>query len=429
MEGLRERLRRQLVAARGRTLELIEAASESDLARRADPSLGPGLWDLGHLASFEDLWGVRRVLGERARVTAPELDELYDAFEQPRSARTDLPLLGRDEALALLESVRARTLGGLEEAQLDGDDPLQRAGFVYSMLVQHEAQHQETLLQSLHHLGIAIPTANVDLEREVVDDERRIALPGAVIEIGQTVSWGPYDNERPAHRLELAPFALDQFPVTNRRFLAFVEDGGYGRGELWSDAGRAWLARSGAQFPEGWSRTDDGSWQVRRFGRNLPLDPTEPVQHISCHEAEAFGVWAGGRLPTEFEWECAAIVGRRHDPYPWGKAEIDDSRANVGQRRDGPAPVGTYPCGASSLGHEQLLGDVYEWTSSDFDGYPGFEPFPYPEYSQVFFGQGYRVLRGASWAADASLARATYRNWDLPERRQLFAGCRLAWDA
>ncbi|QDU66562.1 SUMF1/EgtB/PvdO family nonheme iron enzyme [Engelhardtia mirabilis] len=435
MDALRERLRRELAAARRRTLELVEATSAADLARRADAALGPGIWDLGHLASFEDLWGVRRVLGESERVSAPELDELYDAFEQPRSKRCDLPLLDRDGALELLERVRARTLEGLERARLTDGDDLVRSGYVWSMLVQHEAQHQETLLQSLQHLGVAIPTADPMAgepraeQAPAVDDEQRIQLPGAEVVIGGQTEWGPYDNERPRHAVELAPFALDRYPLTNRRFLAFVEAGCYARSELWTAEGRSWLARCGARSPAGWTRNDDGRWSVRRFGRQIAVDPREPVQHISCHEAEAFATWVGARLPTEFEWEHAATAGGARAPYPWGTPQIDEARANCDGRRDGPAPVGSFPRGASPLGIEQMLGDVHEWTASSFDGYRGFEPFPYPEYSQVFFDRGYRVLRGSSWAAAGALARVTYRNWDLPERRQIFAGCRLAWDA
>jgi iron(II)-dependent oxidoreductase len=167
------------------------------------------------------------------------------------------------------------------------------------------------------------------------------------------------------------------------------------------------------------------------FEHLLPLDPREPVQHVCAHEAEAFARWAGGRLPSEAEWEKAALwdpVAHRSRTYPWGEAPPGAGRANLDIAGWGPAPVGSYPAGCSAYGVEQLVGDVYEWTSSPFTGYPGYQTFPYPEYSEVFFGHGYQVLRGASWATSSWVARGTFRNWDYPQRRQVFAGVRLAWE-
>jgi iron(II)-dependent oxidoreductase len=184
--------------------------------------------------------------------------------------------------------------------------------------------------------------------------------------------------------------------------------------------------------PQGWTRDLSGGWLVARFGHIVSLDPTEPVQHISFHEAEAFARFAGGRLPTEEEWEKAATWGpdvTNPRPYPWGSDPVTPELANVGHTHFGPAPVGSHPAGASAYGVEGLLGDVYEWTSSPFVGYPGFASFPYPEYSEVFFDDPeYRVLRGASWASSFEVTRNTFRNWDYRIRRQIFSGIRLAWD-
>ena len=163
-----------------------------------------------------------------------------------------------------------------------------------------------------------------------------------------------------------------------------------------------------------------------------PLPDDEPVQHVGWYEADAYARWAGRRLPTEAEWEKAAL----YDPdtggtrrWPWGDDEPTDRHANLGQRHLGPAPIGAYPDGVSAVGCHQMVGDTWEWTSSDFRAYPGFEWFPYAEYSDVFYGPDYLVLRGSSWATDPSVGRATFRNWDFPIRRQIFAGFRTARDA
>jgi iron(II)-dependent oxidoreductase len=183
--------------------------------------------------------------------------------------------------------------------------------------------------------------------------------------------------------------------------------------------------------PSYWEPGGAGGWLVRGFDELAPVDPALPVCHVSWHEAEAHARWAGARLPTEAEWERAAAwcdAERASRPLPWGSAPAD-GRANLNQVAFRAAPAGAYPDGASPCGAEQMLGDVWEWTATAFEGYPGFRAFPYPEYAQVFFGPGYRILRGGSWATQPCAARTTFRNWDLPERRQIFSGFRLAWDA
>ncbi len=162
-----------------------------------------------------------------------------------------------------------------------------------------------------------------------------------------------------------------------------------------------------------------------------PIPGDLPVVNVGFYEAEAYARWAGKRLPTEAEWEKAALwdpeAGQAR-PYPWGDAPPDRTRANLDQLAFAPSPIGAYPEGASAYGVEQLLGDVWEWTSSHFQPYPGFEAFPYEEYSKIFFGTDYRVLRGGSWATRPSVARGTFRNWDYPIRRQIFAGFRCVQD-
>jgi iron(II)-dependent oxidoreductase len=256
----------------------------------------------------------------------------------------------------------------------------------------------------------------------------RIDADGA--SIGTDDCQRAYDNERPRHVVRPAPYWMDRTPVTNGDYLEFMNDGGYQRRELWSEAGRTWLEDSKAIAPKYWS-SEQGSWLRRSMDRVAPPDPSTPVIHVCYHEAEAFARWAGKRLPTEQEWEVAASwdpASAQPRAYPWGDRDARPTDANLDQLGFDVAPVESYPENVSPLGCYGMLGDVWEWTSSDFAGYPGFVAFPYSEYSEVFFGSEYKVLRGGSWATRVGAIRNTFRNWDYPIRRQIFSGFRCARD-
>ena len=406
----------RLDQVRRRTLALIEPLAPAELERQADPIMSPPLWDLGHIAAYEELWLVVRLgLGESLH---PDLQAVYDAFETPRARRAEVRLLDEAAARRYLEEVRARALEGLARADLSpGAGPLVADGFVYEMVAEHEAQHSETVLQALKLLppGAYVPPRARPLPANGAGDGGRVELPGGEVEVGAGPAGFAYDCERPRHRLRLAPFALARDPVTNGEHVEFIRDGGYRRPELWTEAGWAWREREGVRAPLHWQRDGEGGWVIRSFDRIEPLDPEGILCHVSAHEADAHARWAGARLPTEAEWEAAA---RDHGPA--------DEGANLDQLAFGPARRGSLPPGPSGLRH--LLGDVWEWTATEFDAYPGFRAFPYREYAEPFFGRGYRVLRGGSWATQPVAVRPTFRNWDLPERRQIFAGLRLAWD-
>ncbi len=432
VEARRRRLEADLQAVRGRTMRMIAPLDEDALERQHVSIMSPLIWDVGHVGNFEELWLVRILEGRTAH--DEKLDSVYNPFDNPRWCRGDLPFLHRDEAINYLAEIRGDVLNILRHRRFDEDDELNRDGYVFDMVVQHEAQHQETMLQALDirpdldPYPVGPPRR---ISRLAVDDTDRIHVPAGTFTTGTDDRVSAYDNERPAHTVTLDRFDIDKYPITVRRFAEFVTASGYRQPEWWTMEGWKWLQEAGHEAPQGWIPDLSGGWSVRRFGHVLPLDPAEPVVHVSFHESEAFARWAGGRLPSEAEWEKAAVwdpATDRSRRYPWGETPPTRRHANLDQSGWGPSPVGSYPAGASALGVEQLIGDVYEWTSSTFEPYPGYQTFPYPEYSEVFFGDDFRVLRGASWATSALVARATYRNWDYPIRRQIFAGFRLAWD-
>lgn len=431
-EALKTVIARELERSR-RRVHALSACDEEELLKQHSPLMSPLVWDLAHVGSQEELWLVRDVGGMAP--LRPEIDRLYDAFEHSRSARPSLPLLDPAESRAYLGEVRAKALDILDRVPLEGS-PLLERGFAFGMIVQHEQQHAETMLAT-HQLRVGEPVLHAEpldpavLRSGAVDLPREVHVPAGTCTMGSSVEPWALDNERPAHEVHVPGYWIDTVPVSNAAFAQFVEDGGYDRPEWWSAAGWAHRREAGLSAPKHW-RIEDGRWWRTRFGVVEPVPGNEPVQHVSYHEAEAYARWAGRRLPTEAEWEKAA----RHDPgtgrsrrFPWGDEDPTDRHANLGGTALRPAPVGSYPDGASPLGVRQLMGDVWEWTSSGFHPYPGFRAFPYREYSEVFFGGDYKVLRGGSWATDAAACRGTFRNWDHPVRRQIFTGFRTARDA
>jgi iron(II)-dependent oxidoreductase len=343
-----------------------------------------------------------------------------------RANRADLPLLSPDQARAYCRTVRSAALDTLDGLP---DEPYRN--FVFGMVVSHENQHDETMLQALN-LRTGPPllqdTRTLPASRAGLAGTS-VLVPGGLFVLGVDARDEPFslDNERPAHVVDVPAFRIGRVPVTNGEWRQFVDDGGYAQSRWWSARGWEHRQRAGLTAPQFW----DADGQTRtRFGRVEDVPADEPVQHVSYFEAQAYAAWAGARLPTEREWEkaCAwdpAINARRR--YPWGADEPSAARANLGGDALHPAPVGAYPAGASAYGVEQMLGDVWEWTSSALEPWPGFTPMIYQRYSQPFFGGDYRVLRGGSWAVESATLRPSFRNWDHPYRRQIFSGVRLAW--
>ncbi|MGK5682664.1 ergothioneine biosynthesis protein EgtB [Actinoplanes sp. URMC 104] len=428
-DRLRDRVAAELLRARERTALLTEAVDEDDLTRQHSPLMSPLVWDLAHVGSQEELWLVRDVGGREP--LRPDIDELYDAFKHARRDRSALPLLTPAEARRYVAQVRDKALDVLDRAPIDGGRRLVADGFAFGMIVQHEQQHDETMLAT-HQLRAGAPVLSAappPAAASVVSGE--VLVPAGPFTMGTDTEAWALDNERPAHQVFVPAFHIDRAAVTNAAYAAFIDAGGYDDPRWWSAAGWEHRQAAGLTAPAHWQRDGDG-WAATTFGRTAPIVPDEPVVHVGFHEASAYAAWAGKRLPTEAEWEKAA----RWDPatgrsrrFPWGDEPPSARHANLGQQHLRPAPAGAFPDGASPLGVHQLIGDVWEWTSSDFHGYPGFAAFPYREYSEVFFGPDYKVLRGGSFGTDRSAIRGTFRNWDYPIRRQIFSGFRCARDA
>ncbi|AYG79167.1 Hercynine oxygenase [Streptomyces hundungensis] len=428
-ELLRARALTALTAARARTGVLTSSVDDRELTAQHSPLMSPLVWDLAHIGNQEEQWLLRAVAGQDA--IRPEIDSLYDAFEHPRASRPTLPLLAPAEARRYAADVRGRALDVLERTPLRGG-PLTDAAFAFGMIAQHEQQHDETMLIT-HQLrsGPAALTAPQPPPGTTEGLPGEVLVPGGPFTMGTSTEPWALDNERPAHQRVVAAFHLDTTPVTCGAYLSFIEDGGYREARWWAPAGWAMVREHKLDAPLFW-RQEGGQWLRRRFGVTEPVPADEPVLHVSWYEADAYARWAGRRLPTEAEWEKAArhdSVSGRSRRYPWGDADPTPAHANLGQRHLRPAPAGAYPEGQSPDGVRQLMGDVWEWTASDFLPYPGFVAFPYREYSEVFFGPEHKVLRGGAFSVDEVACRGTFRNWDLPVRRQIFAGFRTARDA
>ncbi|MCV7347716.1 ergothioneine biosynthesis protein EgtB [Mycolicibacterium rhodesiae] len=424
----RETLARDLERARRRTWALTDF-DDAELHRQYSPLMSPLVWDLAHIGQQEELWLLRDGDPNRPGMLPANIEGLYDAFVHSRASRVDLPLLSPAQSRAYCNSVRAAALDVLDTLPHRDDDA--EVAFRFGLVISHENQHDETILQALNlRSGAPILAHRTTLPHGRAGlAGSSVLVPGGPFVLGVDAVSEPLslDNERPAHVVDVPAFRIGRVPVTNAEWRQFIDDGGYTQQRWWSPRGWEHRVQTELSAPEFWN--PDGT--RTRFGHVEEIPGNEPVQHVTFFEAEAYAAWVGARLPTEVEWEKAAAwdpeVGARRR-YPWGSAEPTPHRANLGGQALRPAPVGAYPDGASAYGAEQMLGDVWEWTTSPLRPWPGFTPMIYQRYSEPFFDGDYKVLRGGSWAVGADTLRPSFRNWDHPVRRQIFSGVRLAWD-
>jgi len=411
--------------ARARTLALLDGLDGEALMGPRLSIVNPLLWEIGHLAWFHEHF-VLRGLDGRPPLRA-DADSLYDSAAVPHATRWDLPLPTLDGTLAYMEQVQDALA-----ARLAGRKPTPDETYLYRLTGLHEDMHAEAFTYTRQTLGQPRPRFAAPSPDEAGPLPGDVAVGGGILRLGaeREATRFVFDNEKWAHPVEIAPFRIARAPVTNAEFAAFVEDGGYRDPRHWDADGQSWLTESGATHPAYWRRGSAG-WEVRVFENHEPLKPHRPVIHVNWHEARAWCRWAGRRLPSEAEWEAAALAERASDgslggtkrTYPWGEAAPDTSRANLDGAWLGTVDVAACPDGDSPWGCRQMMGNVWEWTESAFLPFPGFAPDAYREYSEPSFGTR-KVLRGGAWATRARMVTGMYRNFFGPDRRDVFAGFR-----
>ena len=425
LESLRE--------ARSRTLALVNDLNDEQMIGPRLDIVNPLRWEIGHVAWFQEYWLLRHLLGRSPTLSTG--DSLFDSARIAHDTRWDLPLLSKAETIAYAGKILDRVFDEYQQDDADSSPGSEDAGYFLSLTLFHEDMHAEAIAYTRQTLGYAAPEFTQALIHET-PRENISGKPGDAFIAGGTFLVGSandqrfvFDNERDAHEVQLGPFAISRTAVTNAEFAAFVDDNGYQRRELWSGAGWRWRESNKAEHPVYWER-DGSKWWRRAFDEVVPLEDSLPVVHVNWYEAEAFCRSAHRRLPTEAEWEFAAAAdpatGERTSPkriFPWGNEPATPRRANLDWQNIGPVEVRLLAEGDSALGCRQMIGNVWEWTASDFLPYPGFVAGPYKEYSAPWFGD-HKVLRGGCWTTRSRLIHNAYRNFYKPDRRDVWAGFR-----
>lgn len=398
--------------ARRRTMELVRGLSAEQLMGPKLDIVNPLLWEIGHLAWFHEYFTLRRL--DQRTPLHPRADALYDSMKVAHDTRWDLPLPDLEGTLDYMRRVEDAMV-----ERLAGRAPDAEESYLYRLTTFHEDMHDEAFTYSRQTLGYPAPDFGAAAKPGAGPLPGDVAVPGGTITLGSRPAGRfVFDNEKWAHPVELAPFRIARAPVTNADYRAFVEEGGYETRALWDEAGWAWREAADARHPVYWRREGDG-WRVRLFDREAELATHQPVVHVNWHEANAWCRWAGRRLPTEAEWQAAAGPER----YPWGAVPPGPAQANLDGRHLGCVDVAAFPGGDSAVGCRQMIGNVWEWTASDFLPYPGFSADPYEDYSAPWFGTR-KVLRGGCWATRGRMITSAYRNFFTPDRRDVVAGFR-----
>ncbi|NNE92695.1 MAG: ergothioneine biosynthesis protein EgtB [Verrucomicrobiales bacterium] len=414
--NLREKLKRDLDESDSRLRELVLTLNDEQLAVPYNPGINPPIWEMGHSAFFFERFLLRDLYGDDPRM--PGNDEMWDSFEIPHKERWRASVVpGKEVAIEYYNRViyecRAR-LDSPEELTPDEE-------YLFQYVIAHQNMHVESLIWCRQTLGYPAP-AFVEFwedEENPRKDRGDVEISGGTYYIGKPRQNGReemaadfcFDNEKPGFEMEIQPFRISRTLVSNAEYLEFVEDGGYENPDFWSFGGKFWLRESEAVAPEYWEKRD-GEWWVRRFDQWEKLRPDAPVMHVTFREANAFCQWAGRRLPTEFEWEAA-----------FGRGIANLEGCDLAGRFCGTAPVDALSENDCESGCRQMIGSAWEWTSSQYLPFAGFEVDMYAYMSTLQFAT-HNTTKGGSWATAPSLIRPTYRQAIYPNRRDMFTGIR-----
>jgi iron(II)-dependent oxidoreductase len=409
-----------LQEARRRTLELVADLSDEQMIGPRLDIVNPLRWEIGHVAWFQEYWVLRHLCGREPLLANG--DALYDSAKVAHDTRWDLPLPTKVQTIDYMTRV-IEEIGATQPRSKD-------AAYFLALALFHEDMHGEAITYTRQTLGRPVPKLTIvagdDLETTFQNIQGDAFVPGGLFTLGNTTENDfVFDNEQQTFEVVVKSFKISRTATTNGEFAKFVEDGGYKRRELWSTDGWTWRETTDADHPVYWS-FKEGAWWRRNFDQDVKLETNHPVLHVNWHEADAYCRWAGRRLPTESEWEMAASTDPGSDRkrrFPWGDEAPTAAHANLDSRNLGAADVSALPAGDSAFGCRQMIGNVWEWTASDFTPYPGFIAGPYKEYSEPWFGN-HKVLRGGCWATRSRLITNTYRNFYMPHRRDVWAGFR-----
>ena len=423
-----------LQEARTRTLDLVADLDDHQMMGPRLRSVNPLRWEIGHVAFFQEFWNLRHFRGRQPII--PNSDALYDSARVAHDTRWDLPLPSLSDTISFMRPVLDQVIN-LNQSPSDKVIEGYDQNYFLELALFHEQMHAEAITYTRQTLGYSAPKFHA--EAVLCTDESKSAsvkgdasIPGGKFILGSKEGSGfVFDNEQTQHEVQVKPFEISKTAVTQGEFAEFVEDGGYRRPDLWSENGWLWRESQNAEHPVYWEREPNGSWLRRQFDQSAKLEERKAILHVNWFEAEAYCRWAGRRLPTEAEWEMAAScesadgfgVKDRKRKYPWGDQIPSPDRANLDWRGLGCIDVDELPLSDSAFGCRQMIGNCWEWTSTDFYGYPGFRPGPYKEYSEPWFGD-HKVLRGGCWATRSSMIRNAYRNFYTPDRRDVWAGFR-----
>lgn len=417
--------------ARSRTYELVDDLDQQQLIGPKLDTVNPLQWEIGHVAYFYEFFILRQLYGRESLLGNQQADALYDSISVSHESRWDLPLLSFKETKHYMQSV----LDSLCE-RLDSPVASEQDSFIYQFGIFHEDMHSEAFLWGRQTLGYPTPrfsnVIDTSIARAAGPYPGFVDIPGGKFKLGADPNADfMFDNEKFAHEVRVQDFSIAKAAVSNIEFIAFVEAGGYQQDQYWCDEGLLWKNKNKVKHPGYWIEDGSSQWLMRQFDQTVTLKPHEPICHISWFEANAYCRWAGVRLPTELEWEVAALGKKSSDGnlsttkrrYPWGNT-IQSDFANLDGKAIGCVDVAAFSEGDSAFGCRQMLGNVWEWTSDTFLPFSEFSADAYKDYSQPLFGAT-KVLRGGAWTSRSRMVHGTYRNFFEPERWDIFSGFRV----